>query len=189
MQDSDSDADGPPPLVSGSSDEEVRPATQGGEEEIIASESSESNQMGYPDLALARAMEVVRDPVTKSEAGSDVGQRGSDSEESTWVVIRCYFMNGDFVGNCRCARDSSIGALKNQLIALQPDGLSRKSPQAWFENKTFVINQQEYSFQDDYHKFMLTKNIRRALQDEPELHCCIVCCTGLPTSEKPELQF
>ena len=166
----------------------MRPATQGCDEEILETVSSEGNQMAYPDLALARAIEVERGSANTNEAGSDVGQWCSDSEESTWVVIRCYFMNGDFIGNCKCARDSSIGAVKNQLIALQPEGMSQKSPHAWFENKTFVIKQQEYSFQDDYMKFMLTKNIRRALHDDPELHCCIVCCIGSPTSERLKLQ-
>ena len=60
MQESESDSDGPPPLVSCSSDEEVRPAAQGGAEEILetssdSTESSEENWRAYPNLALVRA--------------------------------------------------------------------------------------------------------------------------------------
>ena len=60
MQESDSDSDGPPPLVSGSSDEDGRPAAQVGAEEILetssdSTESSDGNRMAYPDLALVRA--------------------------------------------------------------------------------------------------------------------------------------
>ena len=58
MQDSDSDSDVPPPLVSASSDDEDRPAAQGGVEEVseTSSDSTESlEEYWKKHLALVRA--------------------------------------------------------------------------------------------------------------------------------------
>ena len=40
----------------------------------------------------------------------------------------------------------------------------------------FVINDKAFSFDEDYMKFMLTREVKHSLETTAELNCCIVKC-------------
>ena len=113
----------------------------------------------------------------KSE--SNCATCGSDSEDSTLVVIKCYTVGASKIGDCKCDRDASIGAFKHKLRQFTPHGLSNEE---WLKNATFLIGQETYSFNKDYFLFMWTDNIRDTLGDKTELDCTIVFSNETPAS-------
>ena len=111
----------------------------------------------------------------ESDHESTQAEYGSGSEDESMITIKCHTLDGNDIGDCIVSKDATVGQLISKLKLALPE-----RDLLWFQNRKFTIGNQDYGFDDEYLRFMLTSPVKQALESskpQPVLDCCIIQCS------------